>query len=110
MRPIVADDALTGIGQAANRYFRSAADPDDPAEDIPAFQWYDQRGNYFSATLLPFQDGFNDPDQFRTTGPGGLLGLLLGASGPFTTVGLINISDLRLDLPIRAQGGAPAQA
>lgn len=55
------------------------------ADTIPAFQWYDQRGQYWTANRLPFQDGFNRPDPLRTTGPGGLLGLLplIGGSGPY---------------------------
>jgi ABC-2 type transport system ATP-binding protein len=59
-------------------------DPDNPADTIPAFQWYDQRGVYRSADLLPFQPGFNVADPYRVTGSGGLLGIVstLGGSGP----------------------------
>jgi ABC-2 type transport system ATP-binding protein len=53
-------------------------------------------------------------DVVYTVGAGDSLTLQITSSAVnyenFTTVGLINISDLRLDLPIRAQGGAPAQA
>ena len=62
-----------------------AGHPGNPADTIPAFQWYDQRGQYWTSARLPFQDGFNRPDPARTTGPGGVLGLgpLIGGSGPY---------------------------
>lgn len=55
-----------------------------PAEDIPAFQWYDQMGFYYSSDKLPFEPGFNLPEPFSTPANGGLLGVwpLLGGSGP----------------------------
>ena len=61
-----------------------AADPDNPADTIPAFQWYDQRGVHWTSDLLPFQDGFNNPAPITTTGAGGVLGIVpaLGGSGP----------------------------
>jgi ABC-2 type transport system ATP-binding protein len=61
-----------------------AGDPGEPADTIPAFQWYDQLGVYRSSDLLPFQDGFTNPDPYRVTGSGGLLGIVstLGGSGP----------------------------
>jgi ABC-2 type transport system ATP-binding protein len=55
-----------------------------PAEDIPAFQWYDQMGFYYSSDKLPFEPGFNLPQPYSTAANGGLLGVwpLLGGSGP----------------------------
>ncbi|MBU3750892.1 MAG: peptidase S15, partial [Mycobacterium sp.] len=55
-----------------------------PADTIPTFQWYDQRGFYYAADKLPFQPGFNKPAPFSTASDGGLLGLwpILGGSGP----------------------------
>ena len=60
-----------------------AQDADNPADTIPAFQWYDQTGAYRTSSLLPFQDGFNQAP-FTVNGSGGLLGIvpLLGGSGP----------------------------
>lgn len=54
------------------------------ADLIPAFQWYDQRGAYWSSELLPFQSGFNSPEPFTANGSGGLLAIVsvLGGSGP----------------------------
>lgn len=62
-----------------------AKDPDNPADAIPVFQWYDQHGEYHSAPLLPFEDGFNTAQPYRVSGPGGFLGLvpLIGGSGPY---------------------------
>ncbi|MGD9618742.1 MAG: CocE/NonD family hydrolase [Mycolicibacterium sp.] len=31
---------------------------DAPPPEAPNFQWFDQRGDYFSSELLPFEDGF----------------------------------------------------
>lgn len=55
-----------------------------PADPIPTFQWYDQRGLHWSDELLPFQPGFTSPEPLRTEGSGGLLGIVpvLGGSGP----------------------------
>lgn len=55
-----------------------------PADDVPAFQWYDQQGFYYSSDKLPFEPGFNLPNPYSTSGNGGLLGVwpLLGGSGP----------------------------
>ena len=55
-----------------------------PADDVPAFQWYDQLGFYYSADKMPFEPGFNLPQPYSTDADGGLLGLwpLLGGSGP----------------------------
>ena len=56
----------------------------DPAADIPRFQWYDQNGEYYSADLLPFQDGFNQPVPYSANGAGGVLPIIpvIGGSGP----------------------------
>lgn len=55
-----------------------------PTEDIPVFQWYDQKGNYWTSDKMPFEVGFNLPTPYTTTGDGGLLGVwpLIGGSGP----------------------------
>ncbi len=54
------------------------------ADAIPAFQWWDQEGDYYSSDLLPFQSGFLKPIGYSTTGDGGTLGIIpiLGGSGP----------------------------
>ena len=66
------------------------------ADAIPAFQWYDQKGDYYSSMLLPFQDGFNQPTPYTVSGTGGVLGIvpLLGGSGLLATtaVNAINLS------------------
>ena len=55
-----------------------------PADPIPAFQWYDQRGVHWSADLLPFQPGFTSQNRYSAAGSGGLLAIVsaLGGSGP----------------------------
>ena len=67
-----------------------ADDPDNPADTIPLFQWYDQNGTHHASSLLPFQDGFNLPVPYVATGAGGLLGIVpaLGGSGPAPISGL----------------------
>jgi len=54
------------------------------ADAIPVFQWSDQKGDYHSSDLLPFEPGFLKPDGYRTTAGGGTLGIIpiLGGSGP----------------------------
>lgn len=61
-----------------------AGDPDNPAEDIANFQWYDQYGLHHVSDLLPFQAGFNEATPYTTSGGGGVLGIVpfLGGSGP----------------------------
>lgn len=61
-----------------------ALDPDRPADDIPTFQWYDQKGLYHSSDLLPWDAGFNQDTPYTTAGQGGVLGLwpVIGGSGP----------------------------
>lgn len=56
-----------------------------PADEIPAFQWYDQNGDYWASPLLPFQAGFNQPAPYTGSGAGGILGLgpIIGGSGPW---------------------------
>ena len=78
-----------------------AGAPGDPADAIPAFQWYDQRGVYWSSDLLPFQDGFNRPVPYNTTGAGGLLGIVpvIGGSGPGSIA----------DIPFFIGDGTPAR-
>lgn len=53
-------------------------------DDIATFQWYDQKGFYYTSGKLPFQPGFNLADPYTETGAGGLLGLgpIIGGSGP----------------------------
>jgi ABC-2 type transport system ATP-binding protein len=52
---------------------------------IPKFQFVDQNGQWYTATLLPTDDGFyTDSQPFNTDNGGGLLAIfpLLGGSGP----------------------------
>ena len=54
------------------------------ADAIPNFQWYDQKGDYYSSELQAFQNGFNDLPNVTARSRGGLLGIvpILGGSGP----------------------------
>lgn len=54
------------------------------ANDIPTFQWWDQKGSRYSSSLLPFEPGFNLPAPYTAHGTGGLLPIapLIGGSGP----------------------------
>ena len=67
----------------------------DPAEDIPVFQWYDQKGIYHESDLLPFQAGFNEPNPFSATGTGGMLPIIpfVGGSGPLQAANVPPYSD-----------------
>ncbi len=62
----------------------------DPAEDIPVFQWYDQKGVYHQSDLLPFQPGFNEVNPFSAAGDGGVLPIIpfIAGSGPLQGSGL----------------------
>lgn len=87
-----------------------AGDPDDPADTIPEFQWFDQDGGHFSSDLMPFDGGFNNPDPLTYQGAGGLLGIVpfLGGSGPQSEAPLpLNIAQasearnaLNVDVPL----------
>ena len=70
---------------------------------IRNFQWYDQQGGYHSSSLLPFQNGFNQPTPLTTTGKGGVLGLwpLLGGSGPGFVEGVFPLLSLGNGSPAR---------
>lgn len=60
------------------------AGSDTPIDDIPTFQWYDQKGGYHSSPLNPYNPLFNaaDPLVYRGEGGGLLLVPVLGGSGP----------------------------
>lgn len=57
---------------------------ENAAEDIPNFQWWDQKGNYHSSDLMPFDPAFNNPVQLHYAGTGGNMVLvpIIGGSGP----------------------------
>ena len=61
-----------------------AGDPDDPADTIPVFQWFDQDGHRHTSDLMPYDPGFDNLDPLTFEGAGGLLGIVpfLGGSGP----------------------------
>lgn len=92
------------------------------AEEIPAFQWYDQMGFHYTSDKLPFEEGFNLPVPYSTSGTGGFLGVwpLLGGSGPGFVEGVPllltipnatparNAVNLTVDMPLDTQVvGAP---
>ncbi len=56
-----------------------------PADAIPTFQWYDQKGLYHTSDKLPWDPAFNQ-GTYTAAGRGGFLGLwpLVGGSGPLT--------------------------
>lgn len=57
-----------------------------PADSIPEFQWFDQKGVRYTSDLMPFEAGFNNPAPLSFDGDGGRLGLapIIGGSGPST--------------------------
>lgn len=61
-----------------------AKSPLKPADSIPNFQWYDQKGLYYNSQYLPWDRRFNQ-GSYTATGDGGFLGLwpILGGSGRF---------------------------
>ena len=77
-----------------------AGDPDNPADTIATFQWYDQYGLHHVSDLLPFQAGFNEPTPYTASGAGGVLGIIpvLGGSGPYPLT----------DLPFSIANAGPA--
>lgn len=56
-----------------------------PANQIPAFQWFDRAGSHSSSSLLPFEPGFNEPTPISATGTGGTLTISPGA-GPTSMI------------------------
>jgi ABC-2 type transport system ATP-binding protein len=60
-------------------------DPDAPADDIPAFQWIDQNGTFFSSDVMPSNPAF-EGTPITASSTGGTLPIapLLGGSGPVT--------------------------
>jgi len=60
-----------------------------PADAIPTFQWYDQKGLYYTSDKLPWDPAFNQ-GTYTAEGQGGFLGLwpLVGGSGPLTDLPL----------------------
>jgi ABC-2 type transport system ATP-binding protein len=60
-----------------------------PADAIPTFQWYDQKGLYNFSDRLPWDPAFNQ-GSYTAEGKGGFLGLLplIGGSGPITDLPL----------------------
>ena len=62
------------------------------AQQIPTFQWYDQRGTLFSSPLLPSAPNFNK-GSVKASGDGGLLPvvpLIGGSGGPQKGIGLVS--------------------
>ncbi len=55
-----------------------------PADTIPDFQWFDQKGGHFTSDLMPYEAGFNNPDPLTYENHGGVLGIVpfIGGSGP----------------------------
>ncbi|MGV1087271.1 MAG: CocE/NonD family hydrolase [Mycobacterium sp.] len=98
--PPVEQDALGLIDNLKWLDQYVAFDPDNPADTIPAFQWYDQYGLYHASDLLPFQAGFNEPTGYTASGAGGVLGIVpvLGGSGPYPLA----------DLPFSIANAGPA--
>ena len=64
------------------------------ADDVPVFQWWDQKVDRYTSDLLPFEDGFNKPDPYTATSDGGTLGIfpIIGGSGPGSSVASFPIS------------------
>ena len=83
------------------------ADIGDPAADIPVFQWWDQKGNTYSSELLPFQEGFNQPVPYSTSGDGGMLPIIpvIGGSGPLSGD---NLPSFVTTFPYNGTFGTPA--
>ena len=95
-------------------------DPDDPADTIPVFQWFDQDGGHYTSELMPYDGGFNNPDPLTYEGAGGGFGgvPILGGSGPQNQAPLpLNIAQasearnaLNVDVPLETGtqiAGAP---
>ncbi len=72
------------------------------ADDIPTFQWWDQKGSRYTSSLMPFEPGFNQPVPYTATGTGGLLPIipLIGGSGPLR--GPESLPEFLLTFPLDA--------
>jgi ABC-2 type transport system ATP-binding protein len=72
---------------------------------LAKFLWFDQKGNKFFATKLPFQEGFNDLPDVVAESEGGLLPLvpIIGGSGELSLTGIVNGTDawnsIKIDVP-----------
>ena len=68
-----------------NTYVKGAPLPIDAL--VPTFQWWDQAGSHYAASLMPFATGF-ESGKVTATSTGGRLGILpfaIGGSGPNKT-------------------------
>jgi ABC-2 type transport system ATP-binding protein len=85
VNPSQADDLFAATFAWLDQYVKGEG---SPADAVPVFQWWDQRGVRFTSDLLPFEDGFLEPVGLTTTNPGGRLGIIpvLGGSGPLSGV------------------------
>lgn len=85
VNPLQADDLFAATFAWLDQYVKGEG---SPADAVPVFQWWDQRGVRFTSDLLPFEDGFLEPVGLTTTNPGGRLGIIpvLGGSGPLSGV------------------------
>jgi len=79
--PAQTDTILSDSLKWLNQYVAGVG---TPADDIPTFQWFDQTGEGYTSELMPFDEGFNNPDPEQYLGVGGHLGIVpvLGGSGP----------------------------
>jgi ABC-2 type transport system ATP-binding protein len=75
----ILDDELAWVNQYV------LEDPDTPADTIPAFQWIDQNGEFFSSDVMPSNPAFQGKP-ISASSTGGTLPIvpLLGGSGPAT--------------------------
>ena len=61
------------------------------ADAIPNFQWFDQLGDRYSSTLLPYESGFNDLPDITESSTGGFLPIVPILGGSNGTGGLYGL-------------------
>jgi ABC-2 type transport system ATP-binding protein len=79
-------DEFTTIAQATlARLDTYVAGNGQPANLLPAFQWFDEAGGLYASSLLPFEAGFNDPTPISASAAGGTLTISPGTA-PVTMI------------------------
>ena len=90
--PVRPDQAAAMLGYSLAWMQQYVKGVGTPADNVPTFEWFDQRGDRYNSSLMPFQAGFNDLPDVVTTGAGGLLGIapVIGGSGGLSLEALVN--------------------
>jgi len=80
------------------------------ADDIPNFQWFDQLGDLYASSLLPYESGFNDLPDITESSAGGFLPIVPILGGSNGTGGLYglgggSVASNAINVPITVGAG-----